>query len=107
MTPLPTEEVSYLKNKYYLLKTRLIKIIWRGMICNLVLLSIQQEFTNQLESYTCQSRQENSIHLNLLRANLYQLMRQLKAKSAENNMLIDYRYCLQLIHTDIIQQLIG
>jgi hypothetical protein len=45
------------------------------------------------------------MNLNFLRRNLYQLMRQLKAKTAENNMLIDYQYYFQLIHTNIIQQL--
>jgi hypothetical protein len=95
----------YLKNKYCLLKNRLIKLIFRGIICNLVLLSIEQDFFNQLDSYQSKSNRENLINLNSLRTNLYQLMRQLKAKTAENNMLIDYQYYLQFIHTNTIQQL--
>lgn len=95
----------YLKNKYCLLKNRLIKLIFRGIICNLVLLSIEQDFFNQLDSYQSKSNRENLISLNSLRTNLYQLMRQLKAKTAENNMLIDYQYYLQFIHTNTIQQL--
>ncbi len=100
MNPLPTEESTYLKNKYYLLKTRLIKLIFRGIICNLVLLSIEQEFSNRLESYQSKSNRENSMKLNALRTNLYRLMRQLKAKTAENNMFIDYQYYFQFIQAN-------
>ncbi|CAF3537360.1 unnamed protein product [Rotaria sordida] len=104
--PLPSEEITYLKNKLYIIKNRFIKIICRGIICNLVLISIQQEFSNHFEYYTLKTRRENYINLNFIRTNLYQLMRQLKAKTAENNMLIDYQYYFQLIHTDTIQQLL-
>ncbi len=104
---LPTEEAAYLKNKYCLLKTRLIKLVFRGIICNLVLLSIEQEFSNQLESYQSKTNRKNVMNLNSLRKNLYQLMRQLKAKTAENNMLIDYQSYLQWIHTNTIQQMIN
>jgi hypothetical protein len=100
LNPLPTEESTYLKNKYYLLKTRLIKLIFRGIICNLVLLSIEQEFSNRLESYQSKSNRENSMKLNALRTNLYRLMRQLKAKTAENNMFIDYQYYFQFIQAN-------
>jgi hypothetical protein len=100
LNPLPTEESTYLKNKYYLLKTRLIKLIFRGIICNLVLLSIEQEFSNRLESYRSKSNRENSMNLNSLRTNLYRLMRQLKAKTAENNMFIDYQYYFQFIQAN-------
>ncbi|CAF2745505.1 unnamed protein product [Rotaria sp. Silwood2] len=103
---LPSEEITYLKNKLYIIKNRLIKIICRGIICNLVLISIQQEFSNHLEYYTSKTRRENYINLNLIRTNLYQLMCQLKAKTAENNMLIDYRCYFKVIHTDTIQQLL-
>ncbi len=103
---LPTEESAYLKNKYCLLKTRLIKLVFRGIICNLVLLSIEQEFSNQLESYQSKTNRKNVMNLNSLRKNLFQLMRQLKAKTAENNMLIDYQSYLQWIHTNTIQQMI-
>ncbi|CAF1044141.1 unnamed protein product [Adineta steineri] len=106
LNPLPFEEQNYLRNKFYLLKTRLIKIIFRGIISNFVLLSIQQEFSNLLEDYTSNTWRENSSNLNFIRTNLYQLIRQLKAKTAENNMLIDYQHYLQFIHTDIIQQII-
>jgi hypothetical protein len=87
------------------LKNRLIKIICRGIICNFVFLSIQQEFSNHLQFYTSKSNRKNSFQSNSIRTNLYQLMRQLKAKTAENNMLIDYRDYFQFIHTDTIQQL--
>ena len=103
---LPTEETTYLKNKYCLLKTRLIKLVFRGIICNLVFLSIEQEFSNQLESYQSKTKRENIMNLNSLRTNLYQLMRQLKAKTAEHNLLIDYQSYLQWIHTNTIQQLL-
>ncbi|CAF3361258.1 unnamed protein product [Rotaria sp. Silwood1] len=106
LNPLPSEEMTYLKNKLYIIKSRLIKIICRGIICNLVLISIQQDFSNHLEYYTSKTHRENHINLNLIRTNLYQLMRQLKAKTAENNMLIDYRYYFQVIHTYTIQQLL-
>ncbi|CAM4884408.1 unnamed protein product [Rotaria socialis] len=106
LDPLPREELAYLKNKLCIIKNRFIKIICRGIICNLVLVSIQQEFSNQLEYRTLKSNRENCINLSCLRSNLYQLMRQLKAKTAENNMLVDYRYYFQVIHTDAIQQLI-
>jgi len=105
VNPLPFEELTYLRNKFYLLKTRLIKIICRGIICDFVLISIQQEFSNHLEYYTSKSNRENYVNLNSIRTNLYQIMRQLKAKTAENNMFIDYRYYFQLIHTDTIQQI--
>jgi hypothetical protein len=105
VNPLPFEELTYLRNKFYLLKTRLIKIIFRGIICDFVLISIQQEFSNHLEYYTSKSNRENYVNLNSIRTNLYQIMRQLKAKTAENNIFIDYRYYFQLIHTDTLQQI--
>ena len=89
---LPTEEISYLQKKYDLLKTRLIKMIFRGMIGNLVLLAIQQEFAKRMEVYRSPSNRKNQNRFNYLRANLRQIMRQLKWKSAELNMLIDYQY---------------
>ncbi len=103
--PLPSEDITYLKRKYYLLKNRLIKLICRGIICNFVFLSIQQEFSNHLQIYTSKTNREYLFNFYSIRTNLYQLMRQLKAKTAENNMLIDYKYYFQLIHTDTIQQL--
>jgi hypothetical protein len=45
------------------------------------------------------------MNLNSLRINFHQLMPQVKAKTAENNMLIDYQHYLQLIHANTIQQL--
>ena len=33
-------------------------------------------------------------------------MRQLKAKTAETNMLIDYRYYFEMIYKDVIQQFV-
>ncbi len=75
-------------------------MIFRGIICNLVLLSIEQEFSNRLESYQSKSNRENSMKLNALRTNLYRLMRQLKAKTAENNMFIDYQYYFQFIQAN-------
>ena len=80
-------------------------MIFRGMICNLVLLAIQQEFAQQSKSYASTTNRKNQTRFNTLRANLYQLMRQLKAKSAETNMLIDYQDYFEFIRNDTIEQL--
>lgn len=81
-------------------------MICRGIICNLVVIAMQQECSNLLKDSTSTANRDHYINLNMIRQNLYQLLRQLKAKTAENNMLIDYRSYFQFIHTDIIQQLI-
>ena len=77
----------------------------RGILCNLVLVAIQQEFSENIERYTRKSNRENSRRFYSIRTNLYRLMRHLKAKTAESNMLIDYRCFYQVIRTDTIQQL--
>ena len=105
VTTLPTEEITYLRNKYFLLKNRWIKIVCRDIICHLALVSIQQEFVECLKAYTSKSNRGQRRDLQSLRTDLYQLMRRLKAKTAENNMLIDYQWYFQLIRTDTLLQL--
>jgi hypothetical protein len=105
VTMLPTEEITYLNNKYFLLKNRSIKIVCRDIICHLALASIQQEFVECLKAYTSKSTRDKQRDLQSLRTDLYRLMRRLKAKTAENNMLIDYQWYFQWIRTDTLRQL--
>lgn len=96
---IPIEDMSSLLKKYNRLKTRLTKMITRGMIGNLILLTIQQEFIHRLKVYR---NRETENQFNDVRANLRHLSRKLKWKSAELNMLIDYQYHFEWIHTDMI-----
>ncbi|CAF0760815.1 unnamed protein product [Adineta ricciae] len=102
---LPSEDLTFLKTKFYMLKTRYVKIICREILCNFVLVAIQQEYFNYLRYYTCEMRRDDFASLNVLRRNLCQLMKQLKAKTAENNILINYYDWIQWIRIDIIQRI--
>ncbi|UJR25695.1 hypothetical protein I4U23_007046 [Adineta vaga] len=106
LDPLPHEDMTYLKTKFNILKTRLIKIICHGILCNFILMAIQREYSHHLEYYFSKTYRNNCSNLNSLRRNLSELMQQLKAKTAENNMLINYRDCTQMIHMDVIQQIL-
>ena len=95
-----------MNKKYNRLKNRLIKIIYRGIICHLVLVSIQQDFAEHLNEYQSESKRNHRCHLNVTRANFNRLMNKLKAKTAETNMLSDYYSYFQFIRTDVLQQII-
>jgi hypothetical protein len=102
---IPSERAALLRTKIYLLKNRLMKLICRGIVCNFVFAYIEQAFSDDLERYISKSTRQQRIDLNAIRSDLYELMRTLKAKAAEHNLLIDYRCYFRLIHTDTIEQL--
>lgn len=80
-------------------------MIYRGILCHLVFVSIQKDFIDYLNQYKSETNRNHRRDLNVVRTNFYRLIKRLKAKTAETNMLIDYRSYFQLIHTDILRQL--
>lgn len=77
-----------LNKKYYLLKVRLMKMIFRGIVANFVFMKIQEEFHSNLEIYTSTTKRTQFEQLNLVRSHLNDLIQRLKAQCAENHMLI-------------------
>jgi uncharacterized protein YbgA (DUF1722 family) len=83
------------------------KMICRGIVCHLIFISIEHDFMEYLSDY-CSKTNHNQGHdrCREQRAHLYRLMRQLKAATAETNMLMDYRSYFRLIHADTMEQLL-
>lgn len=79
-----------LQKKYSKLITRFIDILYRGMIGHIVLLNIQQECTILLQSYASNTNRNALQQLNTFHHHLCELIDQLKSKTAEKNMFIDY-----------------
>ena len=88
-----------------MLTRRLFAIVCRNIIAHLTLISIEKNFIETLKNSKNRGNERQLFHLQFKRHEFDRLMRQLKAKTAEGNMLIDYRTFFHWVQFDIFRQL--